>query len=267
MRKIAMAVVALFATVNLCAQNKFPLTGNVGVGTENPQAVLDVGKSLGPEELGTVLGRLEEGGGAGVGTYLGVKGYYTQPSANGNYPNIKSFAIEHSFYGVTNSSINFFRGGAYSGGFITFNTDDNTEKMRIFDNGNVGIGTINPQDKLAVNGNIHAREIKVDVNGWPDYVFRPNYDLASLEEVKAYIEKHQHLPEMPSEKEIAEKGLSLGEMNKLLTKKVEELTLYLIEKDNQLKEVEGKQKAQAKVQAEMQAQLLKIQSILNQSKR
>ncbi|MDB5002094.1 MAG: hypothetical protein JWQ34_319 [Mucilaginibacter sp.] len=104
----------------------------------------------------------------------------------------------------------------------------------VFTAGNVGIGTITPDAKLAVNGTIHTKEVKVDLIGWPDYVFKPKYKLLSILEVKVYIDRNQHLPEMPSEQEVKQNGINLGEMNILLTKKVEELTLYLIEKDAQL---------------------------------
>jgi hypothetical protein len=102
-------------------------------------------------------------------------------------------------------------------------------------NGNVGIGTATPTEKLSVNGNVRAKEIKVESANWPDYVFKTGYKLQSLDETKAYITKNGHLSEIPSEKEIALNGLSLGEMNKLLVKKIEELTLYLIEKNEQLR--------------------------------
>ncbi|EFK58574.1 hypothetical protein ACFU8T_13350 [Sphingobacterium spiritivorum] len=98
-------------------------------------------------------------------------------------------------------------------------------------NGNVGIGTATPQDKLAVNGNIRAREIKVETTNWPDYVFEEEYKLTPLAEVETFIKANKHLPDVPSAKEIEEEGLSVGEMNKLMMKKIEELTLHLIEKE------------------------------------
>jgi len=102
-------------------------------------------------------------------------------------------------------------------------------------NGNVGIGTGNTNGyQLAVNGNIHAKQVNIDLNGWSDYVFNPEYPLKSLSVVKAYIDKNHHLPDIPSEQEMVKTGLDVGDMNKLLMKKVEELTLYLIEKDKQL---------------------------------
>jgi hypothetical protein len=103
--------------------------------------------------------------------------------------------------------------------------------------GNMGIGTNSPLAKLGVNGLIRSKEVKVETTNWPDYVFNPTYNLPSLSVVKAYINKNQHLPEMPSEMDVAKDGISLGEMNKLLVKKVEELTLYLIEKESKDKKM------------------------------
>jgi len=103
-------------------------------------------------------------------------------------------------------------------------------------NGNLSLGTTDSKGyMLAVNGNIHSRQVNVDLNGWPDYVFDPAYSLQPLDKIKAYIAQNHHLPEIPSEQQIARDGLNLGEMNKFLVKKVEELTLYLIKKDREIK--------------------------------
>jgi hypothetical protein len=94
--------------------------------------------------------------------------------------------------------------------------------------GNVGIGTTNPTQKLSVNGAIRAKEVIVDT-GWSDYVFAPDYALAPLSEVEAHIKAHQHLPGIPSASEVAENGISVGEMQAKLLAKIEELTLHQIE--------------------------------------
>ncbi len=94
--------------------------------------------------------------------------------------------------------------------------------------GNVGIGIVNSSEKLTVNGRIKANEIRVNGQGTPDYVFEKGYKIASLEELESYIKKNKHLPEVPSAKEAENNGIELGEMNKILLKKIEELTLHLI---------------------------------------
>ncbi|MEI9920512.1 MAG: hypothetical protein WDO14_17225 [Bacteroidota bacterium] len=97
--------------------------------------------------------------------------------------------------------------------------------------GFIGFGTTNPDARLSVKGQVHAQEVKVDLNGAiaPDYVFAKEYKLPSLDKLKEYIEQYQHLPEVPSAKEMDANGINVGEMNLLLLKKIEELTLYVIE--------------------------------------
>ena len=104
-------------------------------------------------------------------------------------------------------------------------------RFRVNHNGNVGIGTSAPDEKLTVKGKIHTQEIIVDLNGAiaPDYVFEKDYNLKSLKEVEAYIEENKHLPEIPSAKTMEEEGVYLKKMNLLLLKKIEELTLHTIE--------------------------------------
>lgn len=109
-------------------------------------------------------------------------------------------------------------------------------------NGNVGIGTSDTHGyQLAVNGTIHTKEVLVDLNNWPDYVFKPTYQLQPLPEVQNFINQNHHLPGMPSADEVEKDGVNLGEMNKALLKKVEELTLYLLEQQKQIDELKKKQ--------------------------
>nr|WP_299213931.1 tail fiber protein [uncultured Allomuricauda sp.] len=106
-------------------------------------------------------------------------------------------------------------------------------------NGNVGIGTLNPDSKLTVKGNIHAEEVKVDLSvPGPDYVFKEGYDLKPLEEVQNYIEEHGHLPNIPPATEMEENGIQLGEMNMKLLEKIEELMLYTLEQEKKLKRMD-----------------------------
>ena len=105
----------------------------------------------------------------------------------------------------------------------------------LFD-GNVIIGTTDIQGhKLAVDGSILAEKVKIKNSMyWPDYVFEKEYPLPNLVEVESFISENKHLPEIPSANEIAKNGQDLGEMNRLLLQKVEELTLYLIQEHKQL---------------------------------
>ena len=124
-------------------------------------------------------------------------------------------------------------------GLQSFNRQTSTySKMQFdasqfaFNHGNVAIGTITPDEKLTVKGKIHAEEVRVDLGvPGPDYVFNADYPLTPLSEIQTFIKENKHLPEVPSAKEMEEKGINLSEMNILLLKKVEELTLHLIEQD------------------------------------
>lgn len=127
-----------------------------------------------------------------------------------------------------------FRNGAQ---FVTPNAANNGYHLDtiVLKDGNVGIGTLSPSHKLAVDGTVRAKEVIVDT-GWSDFVFEEDYDLRSLAEVSEFIETHGHLPDVPSAADVAANGVSVGEMESILLQKVEELTLYLIQQDEQLAE-------------------------------
>ena len=111
------------------------------------------------------------------------------------------------------------------------NGDGTTTTPNFLVGGSIGIGTTDPGSfKLAVNGKIWGTEVQVALTKpGPDYVFEPTYYLSPLDSIKTYIDKNKHLPEVPSAKEMEKNGVNLGEMNMLLLKKIEELTLYVIE--------------------------------------
>lgn len=114
-----------------------------------------------------------------------------------------------------------------------------TESLRITSDGKVGIGLTSPTEMLQVNGNIKAKKVIVTQENWPDYVFKKDYELPKLEDVEKHIEEKQHLPEVPSAKEAESDGVSIGDMQKVLLKKIEELTLYAIKQEKRIQALEN----------------------------
>lgn len=169
------------------------------------------------------------------------------------------------------SKLGFLVRGASSQTADLFQVQNSTQTklVNVSASGNVGIGTTDNASwqlatspyKLAVGGNIISEEmvVKQQVN-WPDYIFKKNYPLMPLSELKSYIDKNQHLPEIPSAAQIEKDGLNLGEMNKVLVKKVEELTLYMIEKDQQVEAFKNELQSQ-NVRIKNQDELLKKMAI------
>lgn len=129
--------------------------------------------------------------------------------------------------------------GTYNIAPVKFLTNS-AVRMVINENGNVGIGTSNPGSRLSVNGDILAKKVRVTLNAsdWPDYVLRHDYDLPALDSVEYYIKQHGHLPAVPSASAIGEKGLELAEMQKIQMQKIEELTLYIIQQNKRIAELE-----------------------------
>lgn len=148
------------------------------------------------------------------------------------------------FRGYTAGSMIFNCEGSGDIKFTTMENNSATSKvqMLIDKNGNVGIGTHTPDAKLAVNGLIHTKEVKVDLIGWPDYVFEEDYKLPTLQEVEQHIKENGHLKDIPSANKVEADGVKLGEMNKMLLQKVEELTLYIIQMNKELEEVKSQLK-------------------------
>jgi hypothetical protein len=123
---------------------------------------------------------------------------------------------------------------------IYWNNGTYNRYLNILDNGNIGIGTTTTgSHRLAVEGSIGAREIKVEANGWSDFVFYDDYKLPTLKEVENHIKEKGHLKDIPSAKEVEKEGFFLGEMDAKLLQKIEELTLYTIAQEKKIKELES----------------------------
>lgn len=100
------------------------------------------------------------------------------------------------------------------------------------------------QFRVTKDGILTAREVHVNLDPIPDYVFEPDYDLMSIEELKAYIQAHGHLPSIKSAAEYEEIGyIDLTELNLKLLEKMEEMSLYTIAQEDRLKALEAELEA------------------------
>jgi len=214
--------------------------GNLGMGLLQPESKLHL---AGDESI--TLGNYEPTNGIKGISFTGYRDYV---------PNYFGASIEAvpewaccggfpqaGYAGIKNVSLNFM---------MHANQDIGNSKyaaMSIRPNGFVGIGTVTPKEKLSVNGNIRSKEVKVEIENWPDFVFMKDYENMTLKNLEAYISQNKHLPGVPSATEAQNDGISLGEMNKVLLQKIEELTLHLIEKDKQVNKIQVAQSEQLKM--------------------
>ncbi|WP_205597879.1 fibronectin type III domain-containing protein, partial [Flagellimonas sp. CMM7] len=151
----------------------------------------------------------------------------------------------------------------YTSANSNMNTVDWTARD-LFADRNVGIGTTNTQGyRLAVAGNVIAEGVKVELQGnWPDFVFLKEYNLMGLEEVRQFIDKNGHLPNIPSTKNVEANGIDLGVMNAKLLQKIEELTLYILLQQSEIEFLKKDTKALRSYEERLQ----KIETQLNPKK-
>ena len=215
MKKTFLLLVAFAAQMNF-AQNVFPTSGNVGIGTINPLNNLDVNGNIQISNSLIPMGLITEVTG-GYTPLLNMSLNFREPNKNLQY-------IGAGFRIDSREGFPLFQ-------WLKREPGSDTEQvfMSINRTGNVGIGTINPLNKLDVKGTIHSQEVKVDMLNWSDFVFKKEYNLPTLEEVEKHITEKGHLENIPSEEEVLKNGINLGEMNAKLLQKIEELTLYMIE--------------------------------------
>jgi hypothetical protein len=206
--------------------------GKVGIGTVSPSSQLDVANNIraaNPVFPGISL-QLDA-------SEIPVINYSRFTGSGQNQHN----AFVGQFFNTERSEYSL---GLGTGSSTTGDQLANNRVITIPLNGNVGIGTDNPDAKLAVKGDIHTREVRVDMTGavGPDYVFEKNYDLLPLVQLESYINQNKHLPEVPSAKEMEENGLNLKEMNLILLRKIEELTLHVIDQSKLINELQNERK-------------------------
>jgi len=217
--------------------------------------------------------RVSENGNVGIGATLpgsllqinGVTSMRTNTSTDG-YISINPGSSTCQGY------INWWKPGGIRVGYMGYTDGSTVNNLAltleasanfIVNGGNVLIGKTSEQPgadyKLDIGGSARADKIVVNTTG-ADFVFDKRYTLPKLSDVKAYIDKNQHLPEIPSAKEMQTNGMSVGEINTKLLQKVEELTLYLLEKEKQLTDQQIEIKQQNQRMATLEAKLAKIEA-------
>jgi hypothetical protein len=235
--KILYAFLLAVTAVPVCLHaqtNTFPNTGRAGIGTLTPEYLLTV--DAGSTRNGMSI--ISDGDNNAYSDFVNI----VKDKTNIPIGRPMGWIISHRKDGwfsksdAQGSSLEFYsvnKGGGYfaplsfkSNGDVVLASNINAPS------GNVGIGTTSPTEKLSVNGKIRAHEVKVETANWPDYVFSKGYTLTPIRDVERFIHKNGHLPEMPSAKDVETDGIDLGNMNAKLLKKIEELTLHLINLEN-----------------------------------
>jgi len=193
--------------------------GNVGIGTDDPEALLHVRKEGENAHTQVII----QSDWVDYGKVL-----LTLNRPNNGRQALVEYKVNGNLQWAAGTGL--YNNGNPSPGY-GISSDGTLASAEVFidTSGNVGIGTPAPQSKLAVNGKIAAKEIKVTLSGWSDFVFADNYKLMPLDKLESHIKATKSLPGIPTEKEVLENGIELGEMQAKLLEKVEELTLYVIE--------------------------------------
>lgn len=288
MNKHLLSTLAVFITLVINAQVYTPFGNiqstinnnpNIGIGTDNPQSMLEI---YGGGDL-TLKGRTEDAGdiifaqNTGLqngriwsnndgGLFFSGRDNYPKLSINNNgnigigthNPNYKLAVQGHSFstahtiqswsptiylqrdtdqggyiQGIQTQSLNgdnnWFFGNLHADNWIVAKGDYTGSIFKISSSGNASL-----------QGKLEAKEIKVTTTPTADFVFADNYNLPTLEDVEKHIKQKRHLPEIASAKEMEKEGVNIGEFQIKLLQKIEELTLYSIEQNKKIKELEDK---------------------------
>lgn len=208
-----------------------PCNGNVGIGTDNPQSKLHiVGSTTTTGNL--QVGRVPSSGAMITGYRQGTNDFSLLKLGQIN----PSTQLEFTALNIMSSGELILNRSA-NGNFLNLrNIDQNISILTIDVNGNLRLRNAT-RDIFHINAStqtVFARKIIVDEVTWPDYVFEKGYKLRPLCEVKDFIDENGHLPNVPSREKVLQEGVDLGQMVNILVEKIEELTLYSIQQQEEI---------------------------------
>ncbi len=240
MKKLIALIALLIVSITTTAQNTLPQNGNVGINTTTPTQELEVNGITKTNQL--IVGDTNA-------IPFFVSAWLEGGFSSQLFLNSSSSPIDKRLWALS----------AINGSFKIFSEADDFSTVNeafvinrgtgvdisnvLFPSGNVGIGTSSFIDgtdtyRLSVDGKIRAHGVKVYTT-WADYVFKDNYILKPLDEVEDFILQNGHLPNVPSEAEVLKNGIELGAMNAKLLEKIEELTLYIIEQNKKINDIQS----------------------------
>lgn len=205
--------------------NITPTTNNVGIGTETPIEKLHVAGNT------FVSGYAIIGGIANIGGNTAIAGDLTINTVN-PIIQLNNSGVAKGFVQLSGDNIRVGTNSGNAAGKFVIRTNGG-DRFFVDGSGNVNIGsqTDAPGYILRVGGKMICEEVKVKLqsSGWPDYVFSEKYKLPTLTELNDFIKTNKHLPNIPSAAEVEKNGLEVGDMQKRMMEKIEELTLYIID--------------------------------------
>lgn len=172
-------------------------------------------------------------------TYVGADAEALTISGTDPYIQLKNGSTETGYLRASGNDVLVATNSGNSTGKVVLRTNG-TGRVWVDASGNVSVsndGKIATGYLLSVKGKAMAEEVRVELNAnWPDYVFAKDYKLMPLQHLKNYISENNHLPEVPAAEEM-KAGIDLGKMNTLLMQKVEELTLYVIQLNEEIQQL------------------------------